>query len=58
MKLGVSVKNMFLRSSKVKKSCQCQLRDKKTHYFSIASLPTDSVIVDHAVAVLGDFFKL
>jgi DNA repair protein RadC len=36
----------------VKKSCQCQLRDKKHQYFSIFSLPTDSVIVDHAV-----FFK-
>jgi hypothetical protein len=32
-------------SSQVKKSCQWQLRD----YFSIVSLPTDSVIVDHAV---------
>jgi hypothetical protein len=36
---------MFLMSSEVKKSGQCQLRD----YFSIVSLPTDSVIVDHAV---------
>jgi hypothetical protein len=36
-------------SSQVKKSGQCQLRDKKHQYFSIVSLLTDSVIVDHAV---------
>jgi hypothetical protein len=36
-------------SSQVKKSGECQLRDKKHPYFSIVSLPTDSVIVDHAV---------
>jgi hypothetical protein len=36
-------------SSQVKKSDQWQLRDKKHQYFSIVSLPTDSVIVDHAV---------
>jgi hypothetical protein len=40
---------MFLMSSQVKKSGQCQLRDKKHQYFSIVSLLTDSVIVDHAV---------
>jgi hypothetical protein len=40
---------MFLMSSQVKKSGQCQLCDKKHQYFSIVSLPTDSVIVDHAV---------
>jgi hypothetical protein len=40
---------MFLMSSQPKKSDQCQLRDKKHQYFSIVSLPTDSVIVDHAV---------
>jgi hypothetical protein len=40
---------MFLISSQVKKSGQTQLRDKKHQYFSIVSLPTDSVIVDHAV---------
>jgi DNA repair protein RadC len=40
---------MFLMSSQVKKSCQCQLRDQKQQYFSIVSLPTDSVIIDHAV---------
>jgi hypothetical protein len=40
---------MFLMSSQVKKSGQCQLRNKKYQYFSIVSLPTDSVIVDHAV---------
>jgi hypothetical protein len=39
---------MFLMSQ-VKKSSQCQLRDKKHQYFSIVSLPTDTVIVDHAV---------
>jgi hypothetical protein len=37
---------MFLMSSQ---SGQCQLRDKKHQYFSNVSLPTDSVIVDHAV---------
>jgi hypothetical protein len=31
--------------SQVKKSAQCQLRVKKHLYFSIVSLPTDSVIV-------------
>jgi hypothetical protein len=35
--------------SQVKKFSQCKLRDKKHQYFSIVSLPTDSVIVDHAV---------
>jgi hypothetical protein len=40
---------MFLMSSQVKKSSQCQLRHKKHQYFSIVSLSTDSVIVDHAV---------
>jgi hypothetical protein len=47
--LTVSNKKMFLMSSQVKKSGQFQLRDKKHQYFSIVSLPTDSVIVDHAV---------
>jgi hypothetical protein len=37
-------------SCQEKTSGQCQLRDKKKHqYFSIVSLPTESVIVDHAV---------
>jgi hypothetical protein len=50
---------MFLMSSQVKKSGQCQLRVKKHQYFSIVSLPTDSVIVDHAVLyVVGYFFAL
>jgi hypothetical protein len=40
---------MLLMSSQVKKFNQCELRDKKHQYFSIVSLPTDSVIVDHAV---------
>jgi hypothetical protein len=40
---------MVLMSSQVKKSGEWQLRDKKHQYFSIVSLPTDSVIVDHAV---------
>jgi hypothetical protein len=44
-----SEKKMFLMSSQVKKSGQWQLRDKKQQYFSIVSLPTDSVNVDHAV---------
>jgi hypothetical protein len=35
--------------SQVKKFSQCELRDKKHQYFSIVSLLTDSVIVDHAV---------
>jgi hypothetical protein len=39
-------------SCQVKTFDQCQLRDKKHQYFSIVSLPTDSAIVDHAVAVL------
>jgi hypothetical protein len=39
-----------LTSSQVKKFSQCKLRDKKHQYFSIVSLPTDSVIVDHAVS--------
>jgi hypothetical protein len=43
---------MFLISSQVKKSGQCQLRNKKHQYFSIVSIPTDSVIVDHAVSYL------
>jgi hypothetical protein len=43
---------MFLMSSQVKKSGQNQLRDKKHQYFSIVSLPTDSVIVDHAITLL------
>jgi hypothetical protein len=41
---------IFLTSSQVKKFSQCKLRDKKHQYFSIVSLPTDSVIVDHAVS--------
>jgi hypothetical protein len=40
---------MFLMSFQVKTFSQCELRDKKHQYFSIVSLPTDSVIVDHAV---------
>jgi hypothetical protein len=37
---------MFLMLPQIKKSGQCPLRDKKHQYFSIVSLPTDSVIVD------------
>jgi hypothetical protein len=44
---------MFLMSSQVKKFSQCELRHKKHQYFSIVSLPTDSVIVDHAVLYLN-----
>jgi hypothetical protein len=40
---------MFLMSSQVKKFSQRELRDKKHQHFSTVSLPTDSVIVDHAV---------
>jgi hypothetical protein len=40
---------MFLMSSQVEKFSQCELRDKKHQHFSTVSLPTDSVIVDHAV---------
>jgi hypothetical protein len=36
-------------SFQVKKSGQCLLGIKKHQYFSIVSLPTDSVIVDRAV---------
>jgi hypothetical protein len=36
-------------SSQVKKFSQCELRDKKHQHSSIVSLPTDSVILDHAV---------
>jgi hypothetical protein len=36
-------------SCQVKTSIQCQLQDKKHQYISIVSLPTDSVIVNHAV---------
>jgi hypothetical protein len=44
-------------SPQVKKSGQCQLRDKKHQYFSIVSLPTDSVIVGHAVYLKSIYFK-
>jgi hypothetical protein len=41
---------MFLMSSQVKKIQPVRItRQKKKQYFSIVSLPTDSVIVDHAV---------
>jgi hypothetical protein len=43
--------NVFNVVSSKKKSSQCQLWDKKHQYFSIVSLPTDSVIVDHAVSI-------
>jgi hypothetical protein len=41
--------SFFLMSCQVKTSGQWHLRDKKHQYFSFVSLPTDSVIVDHAV---------
>jgi hypothetical protein len=44
--------SIFFMSFQVKTSGQCQLRDKKHQYFSIVSLPTDSVIVDHAVLII------
>jgi hypothetical protein len=47
---------MFLMLLQVKKSSQCPLRDKKHQSFSIVSLPTDSVIVDHAVDFVLIFF--
>jgi hypothetical protein len=47
--LTVSNKKMFLMPSQVKKFSQRKLREKKHQYFSTVSLPTDSVIVDHAV---------
>jgi hypothetical protein len=40
---------MFLMPSQVKKFSQRKLRDKKHQHFSTVSLPTSSVIVDHAV---------
>jgi hypothetical protein len=50
---------MFLMSSPVKKSDQCHLPDKKHQYFSIVTLPTDSVIVDHALLLfLSDSCQL
>jgi hypothetical protein len=45
---------MFLMSSQVKKFSQRELRDKKHQHFSTVSLPTDSVIVDHAVLCDGN----
>jgi hypothetical protein len=47
---------MFLMSSQVKKFSQRELRDKKHQHFSTVSLPTDSVIVDHAVSSLSHYF--
>jgi hypothetical protein len=47
--LETQILKMFLMSSQVKKSSQRKLRDKKHQHFSTVSLPTDSVIVDHAV---------
>jgi hypothetical protein len=49
---------MVLMSSQVKKFSQCELRDKKHQYFSIVSLPTDSVIVDHAVEFTIKLIKI
>jgi hypothetical protein len=40
-------------SCQAKTSGQCQLREKKHQYFSIISLPTDSVTVDQAVYLLS-----
>jgi hypothetical protein len=48
---------MFLMSSQVKKFSQRELRDKKHQHFSTVSLPTDSVIVDHAVDCVGNILK-
>jgi hypothetical protein len=47
--LTVSNKKMFLMPYQVKKFSQRKLRDKNHQHFSTVSLPTDSVIVDHAV---------
>jgi hypothetical protein len=44
-------------SSQVKKFSQCELRDKKHQYFSIISLLTDSVIVDHPVYYYTSFMR-
>jgi hypothetical protein len=49
---------MFLMSSQVKKFSQRELRDKKHQHFSTVSLPTDSVIVDHAVLSLSPWLLL
>jgi hypothetical protein len=50
---------MFLMSCQVKKFSQCELRDKKKkQYFSIVSLPTDSIIVDHAVEFTIKLIKI
>jgi hypothetical protein len=40
---------MFLMSSQVKKIQPVRITRQKKQYFSIVSLPTDSVIVDRAV---------
>jgi hypothetical protein len=45
-------------SSQVKKFSQRELRDKKHQHFSTVSLPTDSVIVDHAVSSLSPWLLL
>jgi hypothetical protein len=51
---------MFLMSSQVKKNpvnaCSVPVTRQKSPVFSIVSLPTDSVIVDHAVLGIHDLF--
>jgi hypothetical protein len=42
---------MFLMSSQVKNPVSANYETKKHQYFSVVSLPTDSVIVDHVVAI-------
>jgi hypothetical protein len=44
---------MFLMPSQVKQFSQRKLRDKKHQHFLTVSLPTDSVIVGHAVYTLA-----
>jgi hypothetical protein len=45
-------------SCQVETSGQCQLRNKKHQYFSVVSLPTDSVIIDHAVLFTAKKFQI
>jgi hypothetical protein len=47
--INITDRTFFFKSCHVITFGQCQLRDEKHQYISIVSLPTDSVIVDHAV---------
>jgi hypothetical protein len=51
--INITDRTFFFKSCHVITFGQCQLRDEKHQYVSIVSLPTDSVIVDHAVVQRG-----